>query len=262
MSGYQPGKAHHSSMKLSSCGASEAPLQVDLVCELQLLGLGVHQVKGVGTVKSPDEGLGLLMRTLRFKGNQGGTWSCRHLSARLEGAVAILFLEVARRSPWCRGTPAHVHWSLLRCPRGCGGYGCGGGGGGTRPFSSRSSDGTVSSSAISPPLPLRHPLSSRRRGPHLLFRAPRFALLLSPTFAEAETSAPPLRRFTASPLLRSSATISPSSFHHQPQHQPLLLLQLLAGLLPPRRPVRSLASTILSLRSTRDLSGFINYTGR
>lgn len=30
--------------------------------------------------------------------------------------VAILFLEVARRSPWCRGTPAHVHWSLLRCP--------------------------------------------------------------------------------------------------------------------------------------------------
>lgn len=28
--------------------------------------------------------------------------------------VAILFLEVARRSPWCRGTPAHVHWSLLR----------------------------------------------------------------------------------------------------------------------------------------------------
>lgn len=25
-----------------------------------------------------------------------------------------MFLEVARRSPWCRGTPAHVHWSLLR----------------------------------------------------------------------------------------------------------------------------------------------------
>lgn len=31
----------------------------------------------------------------------------------LRGRVAILFLEVARRSPWCRGTPAHVHWSLL-----------------------------------------------------------------------------------------------------------------------------------------------------
>lgn len=37
-----------------------------------------------------------------------------------EGKVAILFLEVARRSPWCRGTPAHVHWSLLRCPRSSG----------------------------------------------------------------------------------------------------------------------------------------------
>lgn len=39
---------------------------------------------------------------------------CCHLSTILRIVVAILFLEVARRSPWCRGTPAHVHWSLLR----------------------------------------------------------------------------------------------------------------------------------------------------
>lgn len=53
------------------------------------------------------------------------TWFCRHLSAMLGDRVAILFLEVARRSPWCRGTPAHVHWSLLRCPPDGGGGGDG-----------------------------------------------------------------------------------------------------------------------------------------
>jgi len=54
----------------------------------------------------------------------------------LRGRVAILFLEVARRSPWCRGTPAHVHWSLLRCPPDDGGGGGGGGGNGGDGFSS------------------------------------------------------------------------------------------------------------------------------
>lgn len=46
-----------------------------------------------------------------------------------------MFLEVARRSPWCRGTPAHVHWSLLRCPPDGGGGGGGGGGNGGDGFS-------------------------------------------------------------------------------------------------------------------------------
>lgn len=48
------------------------------------------------------------------------TWFYRHLSVMPEGKVAILFLEVARRSPWCRGTSAHVHWSLLHCPHSSG----------------------------------------------------------------------------------------------------------------------------------------------
>lgn len=45
-----------------------------------------------------------------------------------------MFLEVARRSPWCRGTPAHVHWSLPRCPPD-GGGGDGGGDNGGDGFS-------------------------------------------------------------------------------------------------------------------------------
>lgn len=157
--------------------------------------------------------------------------------------VAILFLEVARRSPWCRGTPAHVHWSLLRCPPD------GGGGDGFSPlrFVLPKRQGerrrTPLPRPTGSPLPslyaTRLPTSSPRL-PHLgepdhLPFSTRRTLWPSPP----QRNAPPHRSLPTRPLPSSS----PPALYH----------------LQRRRSHPSHRRAILSLRFTRDLSAFINY---
>lgn len=167
----------------------------------------------------------------------------------LRDRVAILFLEVARRSPWCRDTPAHVHWFLLRCPRG-------GGFSPLRSVSSRLSDG-------------------RRRHPSLPCRG-------SPLPSLCATNSP--LRVHDCPTSGDSTTFpfvpaAPSGHRRRGRNSPTLsysrsLLVCLASdtatttvifssdSLPPPTTTRSHPShrrAILSLRFTRDLSAFINY---
>lgn len=123
-----------------------------------------------------------------------------------------MFLAVARRSPWCRGTPAHVHWSLLRCPRGGGGTDCGGGGGGG------SGDDGFSLSRLAPPTPPLPPLRASAPPPaapplakaptiwaHLPFRDP------PTTSLPRATAAFLLRRDLHLPLLHPPLLLSPFS---------------------------------------------------
>lgn len=147
----------------------------------------------------------------------------------LRDRVAILFLEVARRSPWCRGTPAHVHWSLLRCPPD------GGGGGGGVDGGDNSGDGFS---------PLRF-VSLRRRGERRrtpLRRPTRVLLFHPPTWTPhlESTTSPPggpdhlpfcTRRTLWSSRRRRNAPPPPRSFlslagHCRHGHYHRLLLRL------------------------------------
>lgn len=200
----------------------------------------------------------------------------------LGGRVAILFLEVARRSPWCRGTPAHVHWSLLRCPRGAA-------------AASASLRSSASRRFVSPERRqerTRHPLSLYL----LLRRVARFSSLPSLCTTKLPTSSPPTppprRDSTTFPFVPAAPsgqhrrsveaeTLPPSLSPSFPcvcvcvysrsllvlPPQPLLSHRpSSSALFPPPTtatteipPVPHRRRAILSLRFTRDLSAFINY---
>lgn len=157
-----------------------------------------------------------------------------------EGKVAILFLEVARRSPWCRGTPAHVHWSLLRCPRSSG-------------FSFVSPKRQRETYPSLPVLLFSSPYAtdSPTSGPRL----PHLGELDHLPFCARRTLWPPSprqkRRSPSRPLL---STALPPTRPLPLSSSPPVLFHLQR-----QRSHPSHRRAILSLRFTRDLSAFINY---
>lgn len=148
------------------------------------------------------------------------TWLCRHLSVTPGGRVAILFLEVARRSPWCRGTPAHVHWSLLRCPPDGGGGGVGGGNGG----GGGGGDGFSPLRFVSPKrrgerrrTPLPRPTGSPLPSPYTTDSPPRVH-----DFPHLGGPRPPSLLYPPHPLaVVAAAKRSPSPSLLPPPHRPL-----------------------------------------
>lgn len=157
--------------------------------------------------------------------------------------VAILFLEVARRSPWCRGTPAHVHWSLLRCPPD------GGGGDGFSPlrFVLPKRQGERRRTPL--PRPTGSPLPSL----YATDSPPRVHDF--PTSGDQTTF--PFLPAAPSGRRRRSETL-PLTGHCRHGHYHRLLLRL-SSTSKRRRSHPSHRRAILSLRFTRDLSAFINY---